>query len=818
MIRHFGYLCLILCLGFAVVALPTAPLLAQGQHASNTPDYVAWEDLAASADEMIERAEATSAELESMRSQISGWRQQFLDMQGANATAIKTVQDQLASLGPVPENGEESEDVTAQRDELKRRLARLQAPAKLADLARSRAEGLILGIDAIIRTRQTEELLRLGPSPVNPLHWPEAAKTLFRAADTIRSEVGTNWQSAFRRDRFKDSLPVIFVLTFAGLLLIARGREWSNRLSDRILHRETSAGRWIVAFLISLGEWLLPFAGVYALTIGIRLTGLLGPQGLLLLGILLPAAFIFLLARWLALRIFPRDVLHIPLLRLEEGDRYTGRLCGAMLGLVVAAFYYLQHVAEGLDWSEESRNVIIFPVLVLASLLLWRLARLLFRHSRAMREDEGSDDSFRDKLARVLARALWALAILSPLLAAIGYVSAADAMMLPALLSLMLMAALLLLQRVLTEVYIMLNGNRDGAEDSLVPVLAGFVLVLASVPIFALIWGARPAQLHEAWLRFTQGVSLGGITISPTGFLTLAVVFTLGYLATRLIQGALKNSVLPKTRLDTGGRNAVVSGVGYVGIFLAALIAVTSAGIDLSSLAIVAGALSVGIGFGLQNIVSNFVSGIILLIERPISEGDWIEVGGQQGYVRSISVRSTRIETFDRTDVIVPNADFVSGTVTNYTRGNTVGRVIVPVGVAYGTDTRRVEKILRDVAEAHPMVLMNPPPGIIFQGFGASSLDFEIRAILRDVNWVMSVKSDMNHEIARRFAEEGIEIPFPQQDVWFRNPETLATKQSSGATFAVEARDTGANTAHPTETDFEVTKGESDAGGDGDGR
>jgi small-conductance mechanosensitive channel len=422
------------------------------------------------------------------------------------------------------------------------------------------------------------------------------------------------------------------------------------------------------------------------------------------------------------------------------------------------------------------------PVYLVLGYLFWRAARLLRTDVPPPEAEEGPGVAGRT--VRLVATALVVLAILGPLLALIGYINATEAVMVPTAVSLGIAGILLALQPVTRDLYaVIFRKSQEEAAEALLPVLVNFLLVFASLPLFALIWGARPELLGDLYGRFWEGIPLGDARLTPGTVFAVIVVFALGLLATRLLQGALKTTVLPRTRLDPGARTAITSGVGYVGIGLAAVIAITSGGIDLTALGVVVGALSVGIGFGLQNVVNNFVSGIILLIERPISEGDWIEVNGMMGIVKSISVRSTRIETFDKTDVIVPNADFISGTVTNWTRGNTVGRAVITVGVAYGTDTRRVQEILLGIAREHPVVAAYPEPGVDFLGFGADSLDFRIRAILRDVNQLLSVQTELNHRIAERFAEEGIEIPFAQRDIWLRNPETLRPASSAaGAT------------------------------------
>lgn len=805
MTRLLRLLALLLALGLAGM-----PGGVRAQVEITQTEYATWEEIAKRAEDAIESERASTAVFEDLRGELTVWRGRFDAAKGQNSSAIATVERQLKTLGAPPETGNESADIQVQRDRLNQRLHELKEPATNAELAHERAEGLIKGVDQIIRNRQAEKLLEVGPSPINPAHWPVAGEALWNVGETAAFEFSDNWQTETNRDELRKNLPLIVVLVVVGLILILRGRNWSRHLSNRVLTADAGAGRWLLGFVISLGSLVLPFVGVIALTETLYRTGLVGLWSEQLIDGLIPAVFTYLLSRWLAMRIFPhKEPRHLQL-SLDEAGCRSGRWYGALLGLILAAFVLLNHISDFRDWSAPTHNVIIFAVMVLGAVFLYRLAGLIRVHCHNVTEAE-EEESFRIRVVRFFAFGLIVLAFAAPLLAVMGYFSLAQFLIFPTLVSLQLLASIMVLQRLFTEIYILVTGNGENA-DSLITVLAGFLLILLSLPVFALIWGARLTDLSELWTRFTEGVYIGDARISPTIFLNFALVFALGYMATRLLQGTLKNSILPKTRMDKGGRNAVVAGVGYLGIFLAAIIAITSAGIDLSSLAIVAGALSVGIGFGLQNIVSNFVSGIILLIERPISEGDWIEVGGQHGTVRDISVRSTRIETFDRTDVIVPNSDFISGTVTNYTRGNTVGRVIVKVAVAYGSDTRQVERILQEIGQSHPMVLANPEPYVVFSGFGERGMEFEIRAILRDVNWVLNVHSDMNHEIARRFTEEGIEVPVTQSDIWLRNPETL---QGAGATPRPVAKPTAGG---PSTVRMGLADGDMDAGGsDGDG-
>ena len=244
-----------------------------------------------------------------------------------------------------------------------------------------------------------------------------------------------------------------------------------------------------------------------------------------------------------------------------------------------------------------------------------------------------------------------------------------------------------------------LDAPRRNQLARLTEIALTFALIICALPFLMLQWGFSGADIRDGFKSLFFGIEVGQFRISLARILLGIVLFIALLFATRLLQRWLREKALQQTRMDPGIANSIDTVAGYAGTALAALLAISYAGLDITNLAIVAGALSVGIGFGLQSIVNNFVSGLILLVERPIKVGDRIVVGDQQGLVRRISVRATEIETFDRASLIVPNSELITGRVLNWTHRDSLGAVNVKIGVGYDSDPEQVLAILKKCAD-----------------------------------------------------------------------------------------------------------------------
>jgi small-conductance mechanosensitive channel len=296
------------------------------------------------------------------------------------------------------------------------------------------------------------------------------------------------------------------------------------------------------------------------------------------------------------------------------------------------------------------------------------------------------------------------------------------------------------------------------------------------------------AGLTLAWLYFTLGrfnvrgdlldalgsvltaeLNVGELAFSLGNVLTFGIVFAVAFYASRLLRFVLEQDVLSRMRLPRGVPYAVTATLHYSIVFLGLLAAFAAGGIDLGKFSILAGALGVGVGFGLQGIVNNFVSGLVLLFERPIQTDDVVEVGALLGVVRRIGIRSSTVRTLDGAEVIVPNANLISDQVVNWTLSDRQRRVDVKVGVKYGTDPERVLALLLQVAADDERILDRPEPDALFLGFGDSSLDFQLRAWTAHYAIWMQIRSDLNVAVNRALRDAGIEIPFPQRDLHLRS-------------------------------------------------
>lgn len=326
----------------------------------------------------------------------------------------------------------------------------------------------------------------------------------------------------------------------------------------------------------------------------------------------------------------------------------------------------------------------------------------------------------------------------------------------------------------------LIQENSSAIVDRLIPLfgcMSGFLYLL----LFLKDWQIYPTREAAVKGLLAFRFTLGGIEISPEVILLTVGTIYVVFMISKAIQKTLLDSIFPRYRVELGVQLSMVRLIHYSILIIGFIILLNLLGFELTKLAILGGALGVGIGFGLQAIVNNFASGLILLFERPIKVGDTVEIGNDIGEVKKLGLRATIVSTFDNAEIVIPNSDLITAPVTNWTLSGRQARVKIPVGVAYGSDIQKVLEILMNIAAEHPQILTRPEATALFLAFGASSLDFELRVWVPDFADRMQVLSEINQEIDNEFSLAGIEIPFPQADLHLRTVDEQAATAFSGS-------------------------------------
>jgi len=298
--------------------------------------------------------------------------------------------------------------------------------------------------------------------------------------------------------------------------------------------------------------------------------------------------------------------------------------------------------------------------------------------------------------------------------------------------------------------------------------IAFLIWGLVSVISVLLAWGVTVQTIIGLFKLLNHPIPVGGMQISLPGFVYSFLILIFTHMFVKIWQTTILKQMLVNSGMAKGIQDTVSTITSYSFWVFGTILALNAIGISTTSLTVAFGALGIGLGFGLQNIFNNFISGLILLFERPIQVGDWVEINGIWGSVEKINVRSTVVKSVDNAALIIPNSEFISSRLTNWSFKDPKIRRTITIGVAYGSDIQKVKDILSDIANKHLRVYRSPAPDVVFADFGDSALIFDLR-IWVHVDFSISTRTDIRFEIDRRFKEENIVIPFPQRDVHIYN-------------------------------------------------
>ena len=672
----------------------------------------------------------------------------------------REAEDRLKELGPAPAKDApaESAEIASQREELTSQFNDVDGELKQARVLTVRTDQLGDRVAQKRHALYANELFARSASILDPSFWSEVYRALPIELRSIEALLDT-WSEHHTRPRWAAAALIIIVIIALAVVLT---RWWLPRLIGEPSNTRSAkawAALWVFAWF-AIRTPLAGFAALLALTTFGLLTVRLEQIGQGLVAGMAAAAFGHGVARGLLAPEHPQR-------RLVQEDDETARC-------------FFNHLV----WASRALGVLIVLqvihktlfaplVITVATNALFAAATAAFLVHLVLRLG-----SIKKNRGDALIAASWAhpLGLLMAVLIAValvaGYAGVAAFISLRVIVAAAVFGALFLLLVITQTLFASINEQTAkgqmlaenlginprtlGLSGALLSALIRVFLIVTSFLLIIGPWEVSTADLFDTVRNIPFGFKIGEIRVSFQTILVAIAVLVLLLVVVRLMQRWLERELLPRTGLEPSLQLSIVTIFGYVGAITAIALALSGLGFDLQKIALIAGALSVGIGFGLQSIVSNFVSGLILLTERPIRVGDSIVVKGEEGWVRRVRVRATEIETFDRASVIIPNSEFITGIVKNWTRANTLGRIVVKVGVGYDSDPAQVRDILTEIANAHPQIVQTPPPAAYLVAFGETALEFELRCVVAEVEKGLSVRSDLHYAIIEKFREAAI--------------------------------------------------------------
>jgi small-conductance mechanosensitive channel len=735
-----------------------------------TQRVAGWEKTLKAAEAALQQEELDPPQIDAATKELSGIIGEAQALRSASQQALQSIVAELQSLGPAPVEGAPPEDdkVANTRATLTRRQAELDGYISQSQLTTVRAQNLIGALGVHEQGQRTAFILKRLPAPLKPGVWVEGWQQMLGAVEDTLAAPQRWWRVIAAEGMqsivlFGGSILTALALFLAWPLHLFLRRRWGP---NHGIEEPSHARRILAAGAMAVSDILLPCIFLIALWALVDVTVPVEKDFFTqLVGGGAKNVMVFLLVSGLA-----RATLspHLPNWRVipvtpQGAQQIANRV--TLLAIMVSIFnmIYLMGTKEGPIAADAFTACNTFVRDVVIGIIALSLLRRVYW---------AAPDARLAGIMGFVRRILIIVACASPLLSLAGYAYLSESVLIAVTATLVLVGVVWLLRSVMLEGLARILGSEVTDEGAAATpgtghafrltfwarLLVETVLWLPAAYLLLLFYGLSPALLNLIINRAVGGIQVGQVSLSLSEIVLALFVLVAGLFVVGRVKRWLSDQILPKSRFDIGLQNSVAAGFGYVASIIVITLAVVTLGIDLSSVAIIAGALSVGVGFGLKTIVENFVAGILILIERPIKVGDWIVVGGTEGTVKRISVRSTEVETFDNASVIFPNSELIANSVVNWTLRDRIIRIVIPMRVVPGTDTKLVRDLLLDCARQQRRVCAEPAPTVLFKRFVDIGLEFELRCFVIDTAYVNQVTSDLNFAIDAAFHAHGVEM------------------------------------------------------------